>query len=80
MKNFYFTFGLAHPFHAYVQKIRAKDENAARATMHEVYGTKWAFCYGPYADGEVENAERIVTLGDYKYMLTPQDLVEGYVM
>ena len=79
MRYFYFTFGLGHPFHDYVQKIKAKDENAARATMHEVYGSKWAFCYGPY-DCERENAERIVSLGDYNYMLTPQDLVEGYVM
>ena len=79
MRYFYFTFGLGHPFHDYVQKIKAKDENAARATMHEVYGSKWAFCYGPY-DCERENAERIVSLGDYKYMLTPQDLIEGYVM
>ena len=80
MRNFYFTFGLGHPFHDYVQKVTAKDENAARATMCEVHGTKWGFCYGPYEGGEVEGEGRTVTLGDYTYTLTPQDLTEGYVM
>lgn len=42
---YFFTFDLGKPLAKYTQPIRAKDADAARAKMFELYGAKWAFQY-----------------------------------
>lgn len=45
MKKYIFTFGLGQRNKDYIQIIYAKDREAARKLMFEVYGNKWSWQY-----------------------------------
>lgn len=75
-KNYYFTFGCAHPLSNYVQKISASCQRAARETMGNFYGDKWGFVYSD-ADAVEDGEGNVIIMGSYKYKLLPTPLAEG---
>ena len=73
-KNYYFTFGWAHPLRDYVQKVSASCQRAARETMDNFYGDKWGFVY---SDAVEDGEGNVIITGKYKFKLLPIPLVEG---
>lgn len=65
----------------FVQKIVASDEDKARAIMYEFYGSKWAFCYGPYEyDGIDDHQTSITLLGGIQFRLIPHTIYDREVI
>lgn len=48
MNTYYFTFGINHDLHGFVQKIYADTKNQAIQRMCDRYGNEWAFCYSEF--------------------------------
>ena len=72
MKEYFFTFGLAHPLSNMVQIVIAPDEEFARFGMIELYGHKWGFAYDEHMAKHEGNT---VTIGKHMYATTPKDIV-----
>jgi hypothetical protein len=55
MEKFIFTFGIGQKHGGYCQPIFAKDYEAARNKMFELYENKWAFQYTNERWEEIKN-------------------------
>ena len=84
MKNFYFTFGIAHPFGNFYVEVVAEDKDEARSVMFGIFGANWAFCYTEKDKKSSDMFKKLVPLvtlyadGSYTSLPNPEPLFENF--